>query len=291
MPELSLLEKLFVFLQHIVPQKMLSRFTGNLADSEYTPLKNFLIKQFASQFNVDLSHAVVKDMKAYTSFNAFFTRALDADARPIDQSENAFCSPVDGTVSQSGIIKQEKILQAKGHYFDLSTLMANDEELIAPFVDGVFSTIYLSPRDYHRIHMPYSGKLIATRYVPGKLFSVNDTTAQSVPGLFARNERLICLFESEHGVFAMVLVGAMIVAGIETVWSGQITPQATASQKQRFENEVYLEKGQEMGRFKLGSTVILLMPKELSESALSVAEDWPPEKSVKMGQRFWGLSA
>ena len=289
MPELSLLEKLFVFFQHIVPQKLLSRLTGTLADSTYPPLKNFLIKQFAKQFDVDLSAAEVKDITAYNSFNAFFTRALDTDARSVDNDPGYFCSPVDGTISQSGPIDEKRILQAKGHYFDLTTLMANDSELIDPFIDGSFATIYLSPRDYHRIHMPYDGKLIATHYVPGKLFSVNDTTAQSVPGLFARNERLVCLFESEHGVFAMVLVGAMIVAGIETVWAGQVAPQPSTPQKQRFDQEIFLQKGQEMGRFKLGSTVILLTPAGMCDPR-AVGEHWCNRQSLEMGQRFIELA-
>ncbi len=289
MPELSLLEKLFVFFQHIVPQHLLSRITGALAETRYKPIKDFLIRQFIHQFDVDLTDAELTDAEAYPSFNAFFTRALKDEARPVDSSEGVFCSPVDGTISQAGSIDRQTLMQAKGHYFDLETLMAGDSQLIEPFIDGAFSTIYLSPKDYHRIHMPYAGKLLATRYVPGKLFSVNDTTTQSVPGLFARNERLICLFECEHGNFAMVLVGAMIVAGIETVWSGQITPLSSNSQKQQYDTEVFLEKGQEMGRFKLGSTVILLLPKGMADTA-AIEETWPAGEALRMGQRFLPLN-
>ncbi len=262
MPELTLLEKVFVFLQHIVPHHLLSRLTGMLADSEIKAVKDFLIKQFINQFDVDMSEAENPDPTSYKSFNQFFVRPLKEGVRPIDENEDAFCSPADGAVSEFGEIKNDRLIQAKGYSYDLLSLVGDDSAIAEPFSGGNFATIYLSPRDYHRVHMPFEGKLVATRYIPGKLFSVNDVTANSVPYLFARNERLVCLFETDKGPMAMILVGAMIVAGIETVWSGQVTPLSKIATTTRFDQDVELEKGQEMGRFKLGSTVIILSPKD-----------------------------
>ena len=262
MPELTLLEKVFVFLQHIVPHHWLSRLTGMLADSEIKAVKDFLIKQFINQFDVDMSEAENPDPTSYKSFNQFFVRPLKEGVRPIDENEDAFCSPADGAVSEFGEIKNDRLIQAKGYSYDLLSLVGDDSAIAEPFSGGNFATIYLSPRDYHRVHMPFEGKLVATRYIPGKLFSVNDVTANSVPYLFARNERLVCLFETDKGPMVMILVGAMIVAGIETVWSGQITPLSKIATTTRFDQDVELEKGQEMGRFKLGSTVIILSPKD-----------------------------
>lgn len=281
MPELSFLDRLFVFLQHIVPQHWLSRFIGMLADSQVKSIKNFLIKQFIDQFDVNMSEAENPDPKSYASFNEFFVRPLKSDVRTVDTVSEAFCSPADGAISEFGEIKNDRLIQAKGYYFDLLSLVGDDPALAEPFSSGNFATIYLSPKDYHRVHMPFKGKLIATRYVPGKLFSVNNVTANSVPYLFARNERLVCLFETDKGPMAMILVGAMIVAGIETVWSGQVTPLPKLATTTRFDQDIELDKGQEMGRFKLGSTVIILSPKDqIQFDELKVGQD------LRMGEKI-----
>lgn len=282
MPELTFLEKLFVFFQHVVPQHWLSRCIGLLAESKVDAIKNHLIRQFIRQFKVDMASAKNSDPTSYASFNDFFTRPLAENARPIDHCPSSICSPADGVISECGHIDENRLLQAKGFSYDLETLMGDDRALASYFYDGEFATIYLSPKDYHRVHMPIDGKLKSTRYVPGKLFSVNNVTAQSVPHLFARNERLICLFDSNEGPFALVLVGAMVVAGIETTWAGQVTPLSKVSTQQVFDQEIHLKKGEEMGRFKLGSTVIALFPKD------RIARDsWRTQNStVKMGEKI-----
>ena len=258
MPQASTSEKLFVLLQHCLPQHLLSRLTGYLASSEIPWLKNALIKYFIDYFNVDMSEAAEPDYKNYASFNQFFTRPLVANARPTDQTEKGIVSPADGAISEIGPIEQDKILQAKGQNYSLTKLLGGDASLCQTFADGDFATIYLSPKDYHRVHMPLDGQLIKTIYIPGKLFSVNQTTANNVPNLFARNERLVCIFDTPAGPMAMILVGAMIVAGIETVWAGQVTPQTKHITSVDYSQPIALSKGDEMGRFKLGSTVILL---------------------------------
>lgn len=283
MSELSLLDRIFVFLQHVVPQHWLSRIVGWLASSRLEPIKNFLIRQFIKQFDVNMAEAANPDPTSYNTFNDFFTRELQADSRPIDTNPDTLCSPADGAISESGPIDKDRLLQAKGFYYELQDLMGGDADLYEPFVDGDFCTIYLSPRDYHRVHMPCDGKLIATRYVPGKLFSVNSVTARSVPHLFSRNERLICLFESDKGPFALVLVGAMIVAGIETVWAGQVTPLSRVTTKLDFTQPIVLKKGEEMGRFKLGSTVIALFPNNMLNKE-QFAELMQEGKKVAMGE-------
>ncbi|MDO6515095.1 MULTISPECIES: archaetidylserine decarboxylase [unclassified Neptuniibacter] len=262
----KLKETLFILFQHIVPQHLLSRLVGKIADSTTPWIKNSFIKWFCNNYQINMTEAQEEIATNYPSFNAFFTRALKDDVRPIDQTPGVITSPADGAFSQLGKIEHGRIFQAKGHAYGLTTLLGGDHEIAAPFIDGEFATIYLSPRDYHRVHMPIAGTLTHTTYVPGDLFSVNQTTAAGVEQLFARNERLIAHFETEHGPMAMVLVGAMIVAGIETVWSGQEAPRLKAPEHRSFKNEtippIKLEKGAEMGRFKLGSTVILLFGKD-----------------------------
>lgn len=281
MPELSMLEKIFVFLQYIVPQHLLSRLTGWLADSEIKFLKNFLIRQFIKQFDVDMSLAKNTDPLSYDNFNAFFTRALKEDIRPIDSRVHTFCSPADGTISELGNIEHDRLIQAKGFYYDLSSLVGGDEKLAEKFINGDFATIYLSPKDYHRIHMPCNGRLVGSIYIPGKLFSVNNATAQSVPHLFARNERLVCEFETDRGSLVIILVGAMIVAGIETVWGGQVTPLPKTPTSSRFDKSIEFEKGDEIGRFKLGSTVIIL-----SQSDRLSFNDFGHGDAIHMGEAF-----
>ena len=257
------MDSLFIFFQHIVPQHSLSRLTGWLAGVRHPLwLKNFLIQQFVRHFEVDMAEAKQPDPTAYASFNDFFTRELSDGARPIADAD--LVCPADGAISQLGAIEEGRIFQAKGQHFSTRELLGGDEERAALFTDGQFATIYLSPRDYHRVHMPLAGQLTATSYIPGDLFSVNAVTAENVERLFARNERLVCYFDTEVGPMAMILVGAMVVAGIETVWSGQVAPATddpSVVDYQHLPQPVSLAKGDEMGRFKLGSTVVLLFPK------------------------------
>jgi phosphatidylserine decarboxylase len=261
------MDAIFIFLQHVVPQHFLSRCTGWLAELHHPLwLKNWLVGLFVKQFRVDMSEAAEPDHEAYPNFNAFFTRPLKEGARPIAEAD--IVCPADGAVSELGEIREGLLFQAKGRYFSTEELLGGDEQRAARFSRGRFATIYLSPRDYHRVHMPIGGRLTATTYIPGKLFSVNGTTAGNVDRLFARNERLVCYFDTPAGPMAMILVGAMIVAGIETVWSGQVAPPPKSPLTHDYAElpePVELDKGQEMGRFKLGSTVILLFPEDAME--------------------------
>lgn len=252
--------KLFALSQYLLPHHLLSRLTGRLAESRITWLKNALISQFIKHFKVDMSEAEQPDPKAYPHFNAFFTRPLKADARSIDNNPKTLASPADGAISEFGSLQHGRVLQAKGIHYSLTRLLGGDTEKAKPFMGGSFATIYLSPKDYHRVHMPLDASLQQTLYVPGRLFSVNQATANHVPGLFARNERLVCFFDTPAGPMAMILVGAMIVAGIETVWDGQVTPPVREVKLKNFADPETLvfAKGQEMGRFKLGSTVIMV---------------------------------
>lgn len=255
----------FIILQHLLPQHLLSRLVGRVAECKAPWLKNLLITRFIKHYKVDMSEAAEPDPAHYSNFNAFFTRALREDARPMDDDPNGVCCPADGAISQLGKIQEGRIFQAKGQDYSLHKLLGGDPELAATFAEGSFATIYLSPRDYHRVHMPVTGTLRSMTYVPGDLFSVNAVTAENVQGLFARNERAVCIFDTELGPMAMVLVGAMIVAGIETVWSGQVAPvkrTITRHDYQKPMNPVVIQKGEEMGRFKLGSTVVLLFGRD-----------------------------
>lgn len=255
-------DSLFILFQYIVPQHLLSRLVGAIADSQTPWVKNLFIRWFVKKYQINMLEAREEIPSNYPSFNAFFTRELKKDARPIDQHEKAIVSPADGAISQLGDIKSGRIFQAKGRGYSLTTLLGGDQNHAEQFVNGSFATVYLSPRDYHRVHMPVAGTLTHTTYIPGDLFSVNQTTAEGVDQLFARNERLVAYFDTELGPMAMVLVGAMIVAGIETVWSGQEAPRLKKPVHSPFNKQseapIRLEKGEEMGRFKLGSTVILL---------------------------------
>jgi phosphatidylserine decarboxylase len=245
--------------QYILPKHLLSRLVGKLAAAEAGALTQFLIKTFIKSFNINMQEALHEEPSAYKTFNAFFTRQLKEGIRPIVEGDNILCQPVDGRISQFGDIIGDKVFQAKGHNYSLTALLGGKPELASPFKGGKFVTIYLAPKDYHRIHMPITGKLTDTLHVPGELFSVNPLTAQNVPGLFARNERVVTIFDTSVGKVALVLVGATIVASIETVWAGNICPPAGkyVQHWQHEENDIKLEKGIEMGRFKLGSTVVL----------------------------------
>lgn len=277
------MSRLFIFLQYLLPHHALSRLTGKFAEGRFA--KNLLISLFISRYQVDLSDAENEDPEAFESFNAFFTRALKPAARPINDLPGAIVCPADGAISELGAIEEDRILQAKGRDYTVGQLLS-DPELADSFTGGSFATVYLSPRDYHRVHMPTAGKLLRTIYVPGKLFSVNRTTADSVPDLFARNERLVCLFETANGLMGLVLVGAMIVAGIETVWSGQICPGPNKARKltdfSQHSPPIELAKGEEMGRFKLGSTAIVLFEPNavILDSALQA------DSPVRMGEHL-----
>ncbi|WP_420599203.1 archaetidylserine decarboxylase [Neptuniibacter sp.] len=280
----SFKESLFILFQHIVPQHLLSRLVGTIADSKTPWVKNLFIRWFAKKYQINMSEARDEIPSNYPSFNAFFTRELKADARPIDQTELSIVSPADGAISQLGGIEHGRIFQAKGRGYSLSTLLGGDQKRAEQFTNGNFATIYLSPRDYHRVHMPVTGTLTHTTYIPGDLFSVNQTTAEGVDQLFARNERLVAYFDTEYGPMAMILVGAMIVAGIETVWSGQEAPRLKKPIHTPFNNQssspITLEKGEEMGRFKLGSTVILLF----GEDRISWENSLTATSQVQLGR-------
>jgi len=276
-------KQLFAFIQYFIPQHLLSRLVGWFAQSEYPLIKNTFIKWFAKRYDVNMQEALNEDLESYKSFNEFFTRPLKDGARPIAEGDNTLVSPADGAVSQLGKIELGRVFQAKGRDYSVAELLGGDADRAAPFVNGDFMTVYLSPKDYHRVHMPFAGTLKETVYVPGDLFSVNPATTENVDALFARNERMVCIFETEFGPMAMVLVGAMIVAGIETVWSGQVTPLPKEAQAQQYNGEdIVLAKGEEMGRFKLGSTVVMCFP----ENAIEFAESLKAESELRMGQEL-----
>lgn len=257
-------DKLFIAIQHLLPQHLVSRCLGWLASCEVSWIKNPLIRAFIKQYDVNMAEAERQTAEEFKCFNDFFTRKLLPDARTIAQEDNIITSPADGAVSQLGSIKGGRIFQAKGQDYSLVELLGGDDGRAQPFQDGEFTTIYLSPKDYHRVHMPITGTLREMTYVPGDLFSVNQATAENVPRLFARNERVVAIFDTARGPMAMVLVGAMIVAAIETVWHGLVTPPKREKRVARYgiPENITIEKGDEMGRFLLGSTVILCFPKD-----------------------------
>lgn len=279
-----MLNKLFVLSQYLIPQLTVTRLAGKFADSESMPaLKNLVVKWFVGRYGVDMREAVEEDPTAYPSFNAFFTRALKPGLRPLDGGESVVISPVDGAMSQLGQIRSDRVFQAKGQSFSLLELLGGDLARAEPFAEGEFATIYLAPKDYHRIHMPVAGTLREMVHVPGRLFSVNPVTAQHVPNLFARNERVAAIFDTEFGPMAMVLVGAMIVGSVETTWAGVVAPgsrEVTGTRYDTLAKPISFEKGDEMGRFRLGSTVILLFPKDVAV--------WDPSmdaaRNVRLGE-------
>ena len=282
-------DKLFVLSQYITPQLGVSNLAGRLADNDRSPaLKNRVIKWFIGRYGVDMSEAAEPNPEAYATFNDFFTRELKPGIRPLADGEKTLVSPVDGAISQLGQVTGDRIFQAKGQSFSLSELLGGDESTVAPFVNGEFSTIYLSPKDYHRIHMPVAGTLKEMIHVPGKLFSVNPVTAENVPNLFARNERVVCIFDTASGPMALVLVGAMIVGSVETRWAGVVVPGRRQVTSTLYEGEqaITFDKGEEMGRFRLGSTVIVVMPK----GAVSWNSNQVAGKTVRMGEAFGALA-
>lgn len=279
-------DKLSTTLLKILPQHLLSDGMHWLARNEWKPLKSAIINFVVNKYDVDLSQAKQPDASAYASFNAFFTRELKPHLRPVDEAANSIVSPVDGQVSQIGDINGGELLQAKGHTYQLLDLLAGDNELTRQFEQGSFATIYLSPRDYHRIHMPVTGNLTAMHFVPGDLFSVSDATTQIVPNLFARNERTITLFDTEAGPMAVILVGAIFVGSMETVWHGEITSDSHEVERWDYqEAPLQINKGKEMGRFNMGSTVILLFP----NSSVKWLASMRAGSKVKMGEKIGEL--
>jgi phosphatidylserine decarboxylase len=279
----SRLDGLRVAFQHILPQRLLTRLVGHAAHVRFRPWKNWQIRWFIARYGVDMSEALEAEPRAYAHFNAFFTRALRAGSRPLDADEDTLLCPADGAISALGDVGAGTLLQAKGRHYSMHALLGGDDARAAPFDNGRFATVYLSPRDYHRVHMPMDGRLREMTYVPGRLFSVNFATTRRVPELFARNERLVCIFDTRFGPMALVLVGALIVAGIETVWSGAVTPpHGRAMRTWRYDdpNTVRLSRGEEMGRFNVGSTVIVLFP----HGCMEWRDDLGTGSAVRMGE-------
>ena len=280
----SLGDHAFAAIQQILPTRALSSGMHALTRIKTVWFKNAFIKVFMRLFNISLDEAVIEEPTRFESFNAFFTRALKPAARLVDAAPAAFVSPVDGTVSQFGDITDGELIQAKGHHYSAETLLAGRADWAAEFAGGQFITIYLAPYNYHRIHMPLKGTLREWAYVPGRLFSVNHATARALPGVFARNERVVAIFDTELGPMAMVLVGALFVGSMETVWAGEISPpheRGKAPHIYQQTQPTVLEKGMEMGRFNMGSTVILLTPKKLGW--LSTLTSKQP---LRMGERI-----
>ena len=277
------MDRLKVMLQYALPKRAWTRIAGRAAGAQAGGATTQLIRWFASKYRVNMAEAANPDLSSYKSFNEFFTRPLKAGARPLAQA--SFVCPVDGAISQFGAIEDGQMLQAKGHHFTAVDLVGGDPALASRFQGGSFANVYLSPKDYHRIHMPCAGKLLRMIYVPGALFSVNPTTARGVPNLFARNERVVCVFDAgEFGPFVMVLVGATIVGSMETVWHGVVnsTRPDQVVEWTYDDKDIVLEKGAEMGRFLLGSTVIMLF----QPGVIEFNEDWAPELPVRLGERM-----
>jgi phosphatidylserine decarboxylase len=270
-------ERLAVALQYVLPKRLLTQLAGKLAGLEGGAATTAVIRWFVKRYGVNMAEAANPDPASYTRFNEFFTRPLRAGARPLADAD--FVCPVDGAISQFGPIEFDQVFQAKGHFYSTTALVGGDRALAARFENGDFATLYLSPRDYHRIHMPCAGRLTQMIYVPGELFSVNPATARGVPGLFARNERVVCVFEGDSGPFVMVLVGATIVGSMATVWHGVVNPPRRPT-VEKHACAVLLGKGEEMGRFLLGSTVVMLFP----QGVLRFRSDWAPGAAVRMGE-------
>jgi phosphatidylserine decarboxylase len=272
--------RLAVAPQYLLPKRLLTQFAGMVADMRGGPLTRALIRKFVAHYQVNMQEAADPRIESYPTFNEFFTRALRPEVRPI--SDAALVCPVDAAISQFGPIEHDQIFQAKGHSYSTRALVGGDQALAHQFDHGHFATLYLAPKDYHRIHMPCEGRLRRMIYVPGDLFSVNPLTARHVPSLFARNERVVCVFDTPYGPFVNVLVGATIVGSIATVWHGVVNPPRTRHIREwRYDDEnIVLAKGAEMGRFLLGSTVVMLFPKNV----VAFHADWEPTRPVRLGE-------
>lgn len=279
-------ERLAVMLQHAMPKLAMTRFGSLVANAHAGAVTTAIIRWFIGHYGVDMSEAAEPDIRRYASFNEFFTRALRPGARPLAASE--LVCPVDGSISQFGAIDGQQIYQAKGHRYTTTALLGGDAALAAPYDGGVFATLYLGPKDYHRVHMPCAGTLTRMLHVPGDLYSVNPVTARGVAGLFARNERVICVFDGPRGPWALVLVGATIVGSMSTVWHGVVNPPRPGALREwRYdEGQVRLAQGQEMGRFMLGSTVVLLYPR----GPMHFDPAWAPGAPIRMGQAMAGTA-
>ena len=266
--------------QYLLPKKLLTRFAGLVAGARMGGLTQWIVRRFVAKYQVDMGEAADPRIESYATFNDFFTRALREGARPIAAAP--FVCPVDAAISQFGPIEHDQLFQAKGHSYSTRALVGGDQALAHRFDQGHFATLYLAPKDYHRIHMPCEGRLKRMIYIPGDLFSVNPLTARHVPGLFARNERVVCEFECAHGPMVMVLVGATIVGSMATVWHGVVNPPRTSEPREwRYDDQqIVLGKGEEMGRFLLGSTVVMLFP----QNTLSFTPDWAPTRPVRLGE-------
>ena len=273
-------DRLAVLPQYLTPKRALTVFAGRIASARAGALTTALIRRFVARYNVNMAEAANPDIASYASFNDFFTRALRNGARPLAKAD--LICPVDGAISQFGAIAHDQIFQAKGHHYSTAALLGGDAAEAEPFHNGHFATLYLSPRDYHRIHMPCNGQLRRMVHVPGDLFSVNPTTARGVPGLFARNERVVCFFDSANGPFVLVLVGATIVGSMATVWHGLVNPPRPAEARtwDYADKNIRLKKGEEMGRFLLGSTVVMLFP----AGPLRFNPDWAPARAIRLGE-------
>ncbi len=281
--EASLWDKIATIPQYLIPQHTLSVLMHRLTRCETRWFKNSFIRFITAKYKVNIDEAAQTDLAFFPSFNAFFTRELRSGVRPLAEGNTVMTSPVDGAISQIGDINNNQIVQAKGREYSVLELLGGDENLAKQFEQGQFATIYLSPRDYHRIHMPLTGKLQKMTYIPGKLFSVNPRTARAVPKLFARNERVVTVFETQQGPIVMVLVGAIFVGSMETVWQGMITPPYGKDiQHWQYQGEqaITLQKGEEMGRFNMGSTVVMLLPKGMAK----FNPDLDVQTAVQMGQ-------
>jgi phosphatidylserine decarboxylase len=275
-------DRLAALPQYLLPKKALTSFAGLVAGSALGGTTTAIIRRFIRRYGVDMSEAANPDPASYATFNEFFTRALKEGVRPLASAD--WVCPVDGAISQFGAIERDQIFQAKGHRYSTTALVGGDAALAAQFDNGHFATLYLSPRDYHRIHMPCDGRLTRMIYVPGDLFSVNPTTARGVPGLFARNERVVCVFDTARGPLVLVLVGATIVGSMATVWHGVVNPPRRPTVTEwRYEAErIELKQGAEMGRFLLGSTVVLLWP----QGPVRFNADWAPARSIRLGEKM-----
>jgi phosphatidylserine decarboxylase len=275
-------DRLAVLPQYLLPKQALTALAGKFASAEAGGLTTSVIRWFVARYGVNMAEAANPDIATYASFNEFFTRPLKAGARPLANAD--FVCPVDGAISQFGAIDRDQIFQAKGHSYSTTALVGGDAVLASQFENGMFATLYLSPKDYHRIHMPCAGRLTRMIHVPGDQFSVNPVTARGVPGLFARNERVVCVFEGEHGPFVMVLVGATIVGSMATVWHGVVNPPRPGHLRDwNYEvQDLRYRQGDEMGRFLLGSTVVMLFPR----ATLDFNSEWAPQRSIRLGEKM-----
>ena len=278
--ELNVSARLAVIPQYLYPKQALTALAGKFASARLGSLTTAAIRRFVARYGVDMSEAANSDITSYASFNDFFTRALREGVRPIAHAD--LICPVDGAISQFGPVDRDRIFQAKGHHYTTTELVGGDERLASQFEHGSYATLYLSPRDYHRVHMPCDGRLTRMIYVPGSLFSVNPTTARGVPGLFARNERVVCVFDTACGPLVHAMVGATIVGSMATVWHGTVNARRPAPIRawDYPDGQVVLKKGDEMGRFMLGSTVVLLFPK----GRIAFDPSWSPGRAVRLGE-------